>query len=106
MNRRDILLTRKLWNTHHKTEDVKHQLDIPLWNLQTDYLDLYLVRLPVAFKRTDGIERFPVDPTTDQIAVIDDPILETLKDTEALVKKVKYEALECQIPQKKRLKTY
>ena len=36
-------LTSKLWNTHHKAEDVETQLDRSLEDLQTDYVDLYLV---------------------------------------------------------------
>lgn len=37
-------LTSKLWNTHHKAQDVEKAVDISLADLQTDYLDLYLVR--------------------------------------------------------------
>lgn len=37
-------LTSKLWNTHHKAEDVEKAVDASLADLQTDYLDLYLVR--------------------------------------------------------------
>lgn len=36
-------LTSKLWNTHHRAADVERQLDCSLADLQTDYVDLYLV---------------------------------------------------------------
>lgn len=38
-----IQLTSKLWNTHHKAEDVEKAVDTSLADLKTDYLDLYLV---------------------------------------------------------------
>ncbi|CUA68644.1 hypothetical protein RSOLAG22IIIB_08018 [Rhizoctonia solani] len=50
IGRRDLWLTSKLWNSFHKPEDVESVLDETLRSLQTDYLDLYLVHWPVAFK--------------------------------------------------------
>lgn len=38
-------LTSKLWNTHHEPEHVEEAVDQSLRDLQTDYLDLYLVRI-------------------------------------------------------------
>lgn len=72
---------------------MERQLDISLQNLQTDYLDLYLIHWPVFFKRTDDFERFPIDPVTRQIAVIDVPIIQTWKAMEALVKKGKVRSI-------------
>lgn len=42
-------LTSKLWNTHHRAEDVEAAVDASLADLQTDYLDLYLVRFQSSF---------------------------------------------------------
>ncbi|CAA7261557.1 unnamed protein product [Cyclocybe aegerita] len=49
--RKDIWLTSKLWNTFHAPEDVEPALDESLARLGTDYLDLYLIHWPVAFKK-------------------------------------------------------
>ncbi|KAH8890654.1 aldo/keto reductase [Thozetella sp. PMI_491] len=92
VDRKDIFLTSKLWNTHHKAEDVERAVDISLADLQTDYLDLYLIHWPVSFRRTTDAERFPMrdDYLVD---VIDIPILETWKAMEALVKKGKIRSI-------------
>jgi L-glyceraldehyde reductase len=41
--REEIFLTSKLWNTHHHPSHVEEALDKTLKDLQTEYLDLYLV---------------------------------------------------------------
>lgn len=46
-----VQVTGKLWNTHHKADDVERQLDISLADLQTDYLDLFLVGLECGTER-------------------------------------------------------
>lgn len=39
-----LQLTSKLWNTHHEPQHVEEAVNKSLADLQTDYLDLYLVR--------------------------------------------------------------
>ncbi|KAF7982128.1 hypothetical protein HWV62_29857 [Athelia sp. TMB] len=49
--RKDIWLTSKLGNTFHAPEDIEPSLDGTLKDLGTDYIDLYLIHWPIAFKK-------------------------------------------------------
>ncbi|KAI1394170.1 Aldo/keto reductase [Hypoxylon trugodes] len=90
VDRSEIFVTSKLWNTHHKPEDVEPAVDTALKDLQLDYLDLYLIHWPVTFKKgASERERFPINPENEQVHVIDVPIEDTWKAMEALVQKGK-----------------
>jgi len=49
--RSELWLTSKLWNAFHAPADVEASLDESLTRLGTDYLDLYLIHWPIAFKK-------------------------------------------------------
>lgn len=91
--RKDIFLTGKLWNTHHKAEDVEKAVDASLADLQTDYLDLYLIHWPVSFRRINDTERFPIDEKTFGMDLVEVPLIETWRALEALVKKGKLKTI-------------
>ncbi|KAG8555076.1 hypothetical protein GDO81_017575 [Engystomops pustulosus] len=51
LKREDIFVTSKLWNNKHHPEDVEEALRKTLKDLQLNYLDLYLMHWPYAFKK-------------------------------------------------------
>ena len=65
--RDQIFITSKLWNSHHRAADAARQLDATLADLQTDYLDLYLIHWPVAFLNPGNDDLFPENAATGEI---------------------------------------
>jgi alcohol dehydrogenase (NADP+) len=83
VRRENLWLTSKLWNNAHKPEHVEPALQKTLSDLQIDFLDLYLIHWPVAFKPEVN---FP-DKGADLISLQSVPLLDTWQAMESCVKK-------------------
>ncbi|XP_033222483.1 aldo-keto reductase family 1 member B1 [Belonocnema kinseyi] len=79
IKREDIFVTTKLWNTFHKEEQVVSACKESLRKLGLDYVDLYLIHSPMAFK--EGPELVPVNEA-GKVSTVDIDYLETWKGME------------------------
>ncbi len=79
----DIFVTTKLWNSNHRPERVEPAFEASRDRLRRDYLDLYLIHTPYAFK--PGDEQDPRDQ--DGNVLYDDGVtlLDTWRAMEGLV---------------------
>jgi diketogulonate reductase-like aldo/keto reductase len=59
IRREELFVATKLWNSNHRPERVKPAFEASLEKLQLDYVDLYLIHTPFAFK--PGEEQDPRD---------------------------------------------
>jgi diketogulonate reductase-like aldo/keto reductase len=75
VKRKDVFIGTKLWNNNHRPERVKPAFEASLRRLQLEYVDLYSVHTPFAFK--PGNEQDPRD--TNGNVIYDEAT--TLKDT-------------------------
>ncbi len=75
VKREDLWITSKLWNDSHLKQDVIPALEKTLKDLRLNYLDLYLIHWPVAFK--PGVA-FP-EKDGDYLSLEEAPIAETWK---------------------------
>lgn len=83
VQRKDVFVTTKLWNSNHRPERVKPAFDASRRRLQLDYVDCYVIHTPFAFQPGDE-----QDPRDDQGRVIYDSgvtLLETWGALERLV---------------------
>lgn len=65
IKREDMFIITKLWNTHHRPDLVKDACMQSLKNLGLDYVDLYLMHHPYAFR--EGEELYPRDENNEII---------------------------------------
>ncbi len=83
IEREDVFVITKLWNTNHRPERVKPAFEASLKKLQLEFIDLYLIHTPFAFQPGDD-----QDPRDENGKVIYDKtvtLLDTWKALEALV---------------------
>jgi len=83
IQREDLFVTTKLWNTNHRPERVKAALEASLRRLKLDYLDAYLVHTPYAF--LPGEELDPRDENGQVIYDAGISLIETWHALEELV---------------------
>jgi alcohol dehydrogenase (NADP+) len=62
-------VTTKLWNNKHHPDDVAQGLQDSLNDLGLDYVDLYLMHYPVAWRRGDDL--FPTENGKPAVVDID-----------------------------------
>ncbi|OAA54595.1 Aldo/keto reductase [Niveomyces insectorum RCEF 264] len=88
--RDQIFLTTKLWCNAHHPDDVKPALDESLRDLETAYVDLYLMHYPCAFKRGPDFLPFGLD---GKMVTDPTPFIDTWKAMEKLLKTGKTRAI-------------
>lgn len=83
IKREDVFITSKLWNSYHLPKDVLPAIKNSLANLKLDYLDLFLVHWPVAFKPETGLSM--PKKGSDYLPLAQAPLMETWQAMEKLV---------------------
>ncbi len=83
IKRQDVFVITKLWNTNHRPERVKPAFEASLKKLQLDFIDLYLIHTPFAFK--PGDEQDPRDANGNVIYDKGVTLLDTWRALESLV---------------------
>jgi diketogulonate reductase-like aldo/keto reductase len=83
VNRKDVFVGAKLWNNNHRPERVRPAFEASLKRLHLDYVDLYSIHTPFAFK--PGDEQDPRDQNGDVIYDEAVTLTNTWKALESLV---------------------
>ncbi|MEO1527744.1 MAG: aldo/keto reductase [Planctomycetota bacterium] len=91
VQRDELWVTSKLWNTYHRPEHVRPACERTLRDLGLDYLDLYHVHFPISLAYVPFEKRYPpgwfFDPDAANPAMSEDavPIIETWQAMTELV---------------------
>lgn len=82
VKREELWITSKLWNNNHGKANVAPALKQTLSDLQLEYLDLYLIHWPIAFKNdVVGAEK-----AEDYLSLEEQPIADTWQGMEETVR--------------------
>uniref|UniRef100_A0A336L7T8 CSON005660 protein n=1 Tax=Culicoides sonorensis TaxID=179676 RepID=A0A336L7T8_CULSO len=82
VKREDLFVVSKLWNTMHRPDLVRPALENTLKHLKLQYLDLYLIHWPMAYKEDGAL--FPED-ANGKVIYSDVDYLDTWKEMEKCV---------------------
>jgi diketogulonate reductase-like aldo/keto reductase len=83
VKREDVFVATKLWNNNHRPERVQPAFEASLKKLRLDYVDLYLIHTPFAFR--PGDEQDPRDANGNVIYDKGVTLLDTWRALEGLV---------------------
>uniref|UniRef100_A0A182JHF8 NADP-dependent oxidoreductase domain-containing protein n=1 Tax=Anopheles atroparvus TaxID=41427 RepID=A0A182JHF8_ANOAO len=83
VKRDELFITSKLWNTYHQPDKVLGALLVTLRNLRLEYLDLYLIHWPMAYREGDDL--FPLRPDGKRVHFSDVDYIDTWGAMERLV---------------------
>ncbi|SCU85699.1 LAME_0D02388g1_1 [Lachancea meyersii CBS 8951] len=92
VERKDLFVVSKLWNSYHDPKNVKPALKRTLQDLGLDYLDLFYIHFPLAFKYVPFEEKYPPgfytgaeDDKKGVISLEKVPIIDTYRALESCV---------------------
>lgn len=94
--RDELFVVSKLWNSFHDPKNVEKALDRTLSDLKVDYLDLFLIHFPIAFKFVPFEEKYPPGfycGDGDKFIYEDVPIIDTWRALEKMVEKGKIKSI-------------
>ncbi len=89
--RKEVFVGTKLWNNNHRAERVKPAFEASLKRLQLDYVDLYSIHTPFAFK--PGDEQDPRDQSGNVLYDEGTTLADTWKAMERLVEEGRCKAI-------------
>lgn len=92
VKREDVFVVSKLWNSFHHPDHVKMALQRTLSDMGLDYLDLFYIHFPIAFKYVPFEEKYPPgfytgkeDEKNGHITEAHVPIIDTYRALEQCV---------------------
>jgi diketogulonate reductase-like aldo/keto reductase len=83
VKREEVFVITKVWNTNHRPERAKLAFEASLKKLGLEYVDLYLIHTPFAFR--PGDDQDPRDPSGAVIYDEETSLLDTWRGLESIV---------------------